>query len=70
MLLKMQTKTLTTRESQKTSQSDQKTLKLNGYSAIQSWALGEYQEVSMFLEENTLLFILEGALKSVWRIAV
>ena len=59
----MQTKTLTMNESQKTSQSDQKTLKLNGYSAIQSWALEECQEVSIFLEENTLLFILEGVLK-------
>jgi AraC-like DNA-binding protein len=40
-----------------------KVLMFNGYSAIQSCSYEQWQEGSMFLEENMLLVILQGRLK-------
>lgn len=40
-----------------------KALSLNGYSAIQSGTYCGYREGSLFLEENSLLFIMEGCLE-------
>jgi hypothetical protein len=40
-----------------------KVLMFDGYSAIQSCSYEQWQEGSMFLEENMLLVILQGRLK-------
>src|SRR3954464_14414023 len=59
----MQTQTLKTCENSPTFLSPGKTLKLNGYPAIQYYNHNDGAEGSMFIEENTLLFLAEGSLK-------
>ena len=59
----MQTKTLKTQVNSATSSSSGKTLKLNAYQAIQHYNHSDIAEGSMFIEENSLLFIAEGSLK-------
>ena len=43
--------------------SNNKTLLLNGHSAIQLFTCYQCKEESTYLEENVLIFVLEGALK-------
>jgi AraC-like DNA-binding protein len=59
----MQAIMMNTTGNQKTSTLNNRGLMLNGYSAIQSCTFDQYQEGSIFLEENMLLFILEGTFR-------
>jgi AraC-like DNA-binding protein len=60
-VLAMQTETTSTTD-QATLARPNKVLKLNGYSAIQSCIFSSGFRDSMFLEENILLFVLQGTL--------
>ena len=59
----MQTLTAKTSGTLKASLSNRKVLMLDDYPAIQSCTYSEWQESSMFLEQNMLLFIVEGSIK-------
>ncbi len=59
----MRTETSQKKEKPGTYISNPKALKLNGYTAIQSISINQCDAGSLFLEDNILLFVIEGNLK-------